>query len=104
MGKALPVLMCAKKNCGIETPSIQSAMPDCKTTACPSKCQCIESKCAPQINDCLADATCASGQACADACACGDTACITNCAKKDPSPKALPLLICAKTNCGLQAN
>merc|ERR1711879_838815 len=79
-------------------------MPDCSTTACPSKCQCIESNCAAEINDCLSDATCASGQACADACPCGDKACITKCALKDPSPKALPVLKCASAHCGLEAS
>merc|ERR1712061_697420 len=77
-------------------------MPDCSTTACPSECQCIESNCATQISDCLADSTCASGQACVDNCACGDAACIAKCAKQDPSPIALPVLTCAKTHCGLE--
>merc|ERR1711953_831386 len=102
--KALPVLMCAKTNCGLEAPAIQAAMPDCSTTACPSKCQCIEQNCASQINDCLADAKCASGQACADNCACGDKACIMACATKNPSAKALPIVMCAKSKCGLHMN
>merc|ERR1739845_25631 len=80
---ALPVLMCASSKCGLEVEEAATAMPDCSTTACPSKCSCIEQNCASQINSCLADTTCASGQACADACACGDTACIKACATKD---------------------
>merc|ERR1739848_622833 len=54
--------------------------------------------CASQIGDCLADATCAAGQACALACGCGDNACIVSCASKDPSPKALPVLACAQSS------
>merc|ERR1711879_460419 len=77
--KALAVLTCATAHCQLETGAV-SAMPDCSTTACPTTCKCIESNCESAITDCLADATCAQGQACVDTCACGDKACLTSCA------------------------
>merc|ERR550537_433238 len=56
-------------------------------------------KCADSINTCLADATCAKGQACALGCACSDTACNLKCAAATPSPKALPVATCINSNC-----
>jgi len=73
-------------------------MPDCGTTACPSTCKCVEDHCASQINDCLSDPTCATGQGCIDACKCGDKACAAGCAANTPSPKGLAILTCAETN------
>merc|ERR1711907_393234 len=99
--KAFPLAMCLETQCGAEIPMFAdaAAMPDCSQTACPSKCQCAESKCSKQITDCLSDASCAAGQSCIDKCACGDRACLLSCAKSIKSVKALPLAMCLETQC-----
>merc|ERR1711976_467318 len=48
---------------------------------------------------CLADASCATGQACAKSCACGDDACSLKCVAQNPSPKAVPVANCIQSNC-----
>merc|ERR1711920_1107853 len=60
--KALPVATCLNSNCASK---LQASDVDCTTAACPDQCQCGLDKCAAQIDTCLADATCAQGQACA---------------------------------------
>lgn len=72
---------------------------DCSTAACPGQCECGLDKCASAIDTCLADAKCASGQACAMACPCSDTACSLKCAAANPSTKALPVATCLNNNC-----
>merc|ERR1712154_154666 len=94
--KALPVATCLNKNCASE---FQAADVDCTTAACPDQCECGLDKCADVINTCLADATCAQGQACALACPCSDTACSLKCAAANPSAKALPVATCLNKNC-----
>merc|ERR1711862_1004663 len=93
--KALPVATCINSNCA----GLKSAGVDCSASACPSQCECSLDKCADSINTCLADATCAKGQACALACPCSDTACSLKCAAATPSPKALPVATCINSNC-----
>jgi len=80
-----------------------SAMPDCSTTSCAKTCECIETNCAAQVTACLSDDTCKTGQACINKCKCGDTACAVACAKADPSPKGLAVLVCAQQKCKLAA-
>merc|ERR1712032_842722 len=84
------------KNCAS---SLRAADVDCTTAACPDQCECGLDKCADAINICLADATCAQGQACALACPCSDTACSLKCAAANPSAKALPVATCINANC-----
>merc|ERR1739844_871555 len=105
--KALPVALCVESQCGgsltaalKKGPLATGGMPDCSSTACPSKCQCAEQKCSQQITDCLNDASCAAGQECIEKCACGDTACLLGCAKSIKSPKALPVALCVESQCG----
>lgn len=101
--KALTLLACASSKCTLSNLFKVQALPDCSTTACPSNCSCIESKCGSQVTDCLNDATCAKGQSCADSCACGDKKCLSDCAAKNPSGKGLSLLACASSNCQLDS-
>merc|ERR1711976_999600 len=75
---------------------------DCTTAACPDQCECGLDKCASEISSCLADANCASGQACAMACPCSDTACSLKCAAANPSTKALPVANCLNNNCATE--
>merc|ERR1712025_777124 len=93
--KALPVATCLNSNCA----SNLKADVDCSTAACPDQCQCGLDKCADVIDTCLADATCAQGQACALACPCSDTAFSLKCAAANPSTKALPVATCLNSNC-----
>jgi len=72
---------------------------DCTKAACQSQCECSLKSCSDPINACLADATCAKGQACAQACACSDTACMLNCATQAGSPLALPVATCINSKC-----
>merc|ERR1711904_493814 len=74
-------------------------MGDCSDDVCPSRCACANDKCSSEIDACLADATCAKGQACAKACACGDTACSLKCVAANPSAKAAPVGKCIQDNC-----
>merc|ERR1711920_1178877 len=74
-------------------------LPDCSTTACPNTCQCAESKCATEIEACLADASCAKSQGCVDQCACGSLTCIAACATANPTAKGLATLKCLKSSC-----
>merc|ERR1712066_526755 len=95
--KGASVLACVEKNCASEVEA--TALPDCSKTGCPAKCQCGESKCADEINACLADASCAAGQDCVDACPCGSNSCLAACAVKHPSTKGASVLACVEKNC-----
>merc|ERR1711907_119735 len=84
--------------------SLSSALDiDCTTAACPDQCTCSLDKCGSEIDTCLADDTCAKGQACAMACPCSDTACSLKCAAANPSTKALPVANCLNNNCATTA-
>merc|ERR1712151_1189687 len=72
---------------------------DCSDDACQARCECAKTNCASEIADCLVDASCATGQACAKSCACGDDACSLKCVAQNPSPKAVPVGNCIKSNC-----
>merc|ERR1712129_375566 len=76
-----------------------AALPDCSKTACPAKCGCGAKNCADQINSCLADSTCAGGQACAFACPCGSLSCLAGCAAEHPSAKGFAVLSCVSSKC-----
>merc|ERR1719456_2241208 len=102
--KGAAVLMCYKQNCGQSNVRAAMGMPDCSKTACPSTCQCAESKCGDVINDCLADSTCSQGESCADACPCGSDSCLAGCAIKHMSMKGAAVLTCVKKNCPGQSN
>merc|ERR1711937_1108252 len=91
--KAAPVGKCIQDNCE----SLKGV--DCSDDVCPSRCACANDKCSSEIDACLADATCAKGQACAKACACGDTACSLKCVAANPSAKAAPVGKCIQDNC-----
>merc|ERR1712217_94714 len=75
---------------------------DCSTTACPSTCTCAKSKCASEINDCLSDASCASGQSCVDQCKCGDRGCLVGCQLRNPSAKAVGVMKCVMSSCPVE--
>merc|ERR1712025_1182179 len=79
--------------------AVEASGVDCSTAACPDQCECSLSKCGSEIDACLADATCAQGQARALACPCSDTACSLKCAAANPSTKALPVANCINSNC-----
>merc|ERR1712176_1571371 len=92
---ALPVATCINSKCSSEAaPAV-----DCTKATCQSECECSLTSCADPINKCLADATCAKGQACALGCACGDTDCSLNCATAAGSPLALPVATCINSKC-----
>merc|ERR1711974_351527 len=101
--KALPVATCLNKYCSDNAASLsittEVADVDCTQAACPDGCVCGLDKCADSINTCLADAGCATGQACAMACPCNDTACQLRCAAANPSTKALPVATCLNKYC-----
>jgi len=70
----------------------------CDSAACPSICECANSKCGSAIDACLADSTCASAQSCVLACECGDTACAAQCAAGAGSA-ATAVLGCLTSSC-----
>ena len=75
------------------------ALPDRSHAACQSTCLRAESKCASQLPDCLADATCAQLQGCVVSGAYGDKTGLVGCALKTPSSTALATLKYFEANC-----
>merc|ERR1719456_2219691 len=97
--KGFSVLSCVTKNCPNVEAFAPPALPDCATTACPDKCTCGTTHCAKEIQDCLADGSCAGGESCALACPCGSMSCLAGCAAKHPSAKGFSVLSCVTKNC-----
>merc|ERR1712241_1602231 len=102
--KALPLLQCLQKNCKrkVLIGAVRS-LPDCKTSGCPSECECAEKSRVSEINACLADATCSAGEDCVLQCPCNDMTCYGNCFAAPPSPLALTVLQCVQKNCKHEA-
>lgn len=91
-GAALVVAL-ALQGCG------KSGRPDCSTVGCPKACECTEAHCGSQVDECLADNSCAGGKECVDACKCGDLKCLLDCAQKHPSKGGAKLSACVTQFC-----
>jgi hypothetical protein len=106
-------VMCAKLCMSLNEAGVSLGVlfGDCASTTCASNCgqtpgdpltacqRCLYQKCAPQMNDCLADNECYDYLVCTDACT--STACILSCGRNFPSEAARidAIRMCAAANC-----
>merc|ERR1719464_2464207 len=70
---------CVNHNC---QPPPGPTPPSCAKVGCPTACECTMAKCNSQVDECLADSTCAVGRACVEGCKCGNMTCLLDCATK----------------------